>query len=383
MRKNNAVVLTEIISPYRIPTFNILAEDPEITLKVLFFSETEARRKWRVPKEKVKFNYKVLRGMVVRKSRHNDSIFFNPSVISELIKEPCDTIMVGGFHHPTIWMAFFYALLTHKRFILHSESTLRDKRSNNKAKEWMKRFFVRRCSGYVVPGVSQRRYLTSLGAEEGRIWTAPNSVETEIFRDAAEALQSEKGEIRKALGLTEDVILYVGRMVDEKGVPDLIDAFEIISRLMPSANLVLVGDGPDEAKYKQLCRQRNIKKVFFLGFQQRENLPRYYAIANVFVFPTHSDPWGLVINEAMLAGLPVVCSRSAGAAEDLIRHEQNGFVYDPGDVKSMAGYISRLLKNTELAKQMGQYSRAIIANYMPEDMAAGIKDAILEKKGAI
>jgi len=383
MKKHRVAILTEIISPYRVPVFNALAQAPEIELKVLFFAKTESRRHWRVPKEKMRFNYKVLKGIITGKSTHNDSIFFNPFVIFELIKGQYDTIIVGGFHHPTAWLAFVYACITGKRFILHSESTLEDKRSNNKVKEYLKRLFVKYSSGYIVPGTPQMRYLLSLGAKRDDIWLAPNSVDTELFTRALEEREHHKEEIKEELGIRGAVLLYVGRIVDAKGIKDLIESFMEIQKKHTDANLVLVGEGPDREKYENICREKKNPKVIFTGFKDQEELPGYYAIADIFVFPTHTDPWGLVLNEAMLAGLPVVCSKAAGAAENLVRHGQNGFLYEPGDIRAMADHIFCLLEDRGLREDMGRCSTEIMCDYTPTNMALGMEKAVFGKEGVV
>jgi len=380
MKKHRVAILTEIIAPYRIPVFNILAKDLDVELDVLFFAETESRRSWQIPKEKIKFNYKVLKGFIVGKSLHNDSIFFNPSIVAELIKGKYDTIIVGGFHHPTIWLSFFYACITKKRFILHSESTLGDIRSSNVVKNWLKKFFVKHCSGYIIPGMPQKRYLLSLGADNKKIWIAPNSVDSKLFKKALEERKNNKENTKEAMGIKGDVILYVGRMIHAKGVQDLIEAFAEIKKSFSDISLVLVGEGPDRRKYEEMCCQKSIEGVIFTGFIEQENLPKYYTIADVFIFPTHSDTWGMVINEAMLSDLPVICSKKAGAAEDLIKANKNGLIHEPGDIAGISCCVARLLGDKKLAEDMGRRSREVIASYSPEDMALGIRNAVFAKK---
>ena len=380
MKKNRVVILTEIISPYRVPVFNTLAKELDIELDVLFFAETESRRHWHIPKERISFNHKILKGIIAGRSLQDDSIFLNPFVVFALVKGRYNTIIVGGYHHPTVWLTFIYALLTRKRIILFSESTLEDKRSNNQVKAWLKRLFVKYSSGYIVPGAPQMRYLLSLGAKRNKIWLAPNAIDTDLFENAIKKREHNKAEIKEMLGIKGDVLLYVGRMIDIKGVQDLIECFPIIQKKYPSVNLILVGEGPDREKYESLCKYKKIPRVIFTGFKQQEELPEYYAVADIFVFPTYTDPWGMVINEAMLAGLPVICSQAAGAAEDLVKRNENGFLHKPGDIKAMIEHISHLFEDRSLRENMGRRSREMISSYTPENMASGIKQAIFAKK---
>ena len=376
MKKHRVVILTEIMSPYRVPVFNILSEDPNIELDVLFFAEAESRREWRISKKNINFNHKVIKGIIIGRSLHDDPISFNYLAIIELIKGRYDTIIVGGYHHPTNWFAFIYACITRKRLVLYSETTLENIRSKNLVKEQLKRLFVKHSTAFFVPGTPQRRYLVSLGAKQHNIKIAPNAVDTELFKKATQVFKGSKEEAKKKLGIRGDVLLYVGSMIDAKGVQDLIRAFSSINKNRPNTNLVLVGEGPDRKKYESICRDKGIKGVKFTGFKDQEDLPNYYASADIFVFPTYTDAWGLVINEAMLSGLPIVCSARAGAAEDLVKQDENGFIYNPGDIEAIRGYILRLLENKKLTEYMGKRSREIIANYTPEKMALGIKNAV-------
>jgi glycosyltransferase involved in cell wall biosynthesis len=343
---------------------------------VLFFSETESRRLWRIPKEKIRFNYRLLKGFLIGRSYQGGPIFFNPGILPELIKGQYEIIIVGGYHHPTIWIAFIYACIARKRFLLWSETTSIDKRSYKKVKEWLKRLLVRYASGYIVPGKAQKRYLMDLGARDDLIFIAPNSVDSRLFSQPRYYRQQKKEKLKRELGIKNHVCLYVGRMIDQKGIPDLIDAYETIHEHFKALNLLLVGDGPQKEEYIADCTKRGLRGVIFTGFQEQEDLPKYYAIADIFILPSLSEPWGLVLNEAMLAGLPLICSTAVGASRDLVQDGENGILYEPGDICRLAVSIEQLIKNDELRRRMGAKSAEIINKYTPEIMAEGFKKAI-------
>ncbi|NJL10431.1 MAG: glycosyltransferase family 4 protein [Calothrix sp. SM1_7_51] len=171
---------------------------------------------------------------------------------------------------------------------------------------------------------------------------------------------------------------FVGRLIDEKGIPELLEAFI----LLPQENLTLaiVGNGACLHKYQNYCQEKKLDNVVFTGFKPEDELVKYYAAADIFVFPTRSDPWGLVLNEAMAVCLPIVCSTAAGAADDLIKDKVNGLIVPVGDVASLAKALQRLIINENLRKQMGLQSRLIINDYTPETMAQGFKEAIFSTK---
>ena len=375
MKKTKAIILTEIISPYRIPPFNYLAQDEEIDLTVFFFAETESRRSWLVEKEKIQFNYKVLWGLQLGKSYQSAPVFLNPDVIYQLWKQQPDVIICGGWHHFTHWLALMYAQMTKTPLLIWSESTLRDERVVSNIKDKLKAWIVNQADGYIVPGKAQKDYLVDLKAREDRIYIAPNAVDSNFFTCETQRYRQQKTMWKDKLGINGCVILYVGRLIDEKGIPELLEAF---TKLSPhnQVTLIIVGDGSRSQDYHLFCQQNQLNNVVFTGFQPQTALPQYYGIADIFVFPTKSDPWGLVLNEAMAAGLPIICSDAAGAAPDLVVNGKNGYLVPVRDVKKLSEALQILVEDESLREKMGLYSQEIIANYTPQKMALGLKEAI-------
>jgi len=165
----------------------------------------------------------------------------------------------------------------------------------------------------------------------------------------------------------------VGRLITEKGVFDLLDAY---SRLEPelrsTVGLVFVGDGKVRTALQGRASTVNPGSVHFAGFAQREELAVYYALAEAFVFPTHSDPWGLVVNEAMACGLPIVISSVAGCAADLVVEGWNGYVLPAHDIGGLARAMESLALNPDLRNRMGHNSTRRIQSYSPELCASGL-----------
>lgn len=374
MKQTKVVILTEIISPYRIPPFNYLSKEVDIDLEIFFLAETESRRNWDVPKDKIEFSYRVLHGLQIGKAYQQAPVFLNPGVIYQLWLQKPDVIICGGWHHYTYWLALAYARITKTRFLIWSESTLKDERASSQIKDKLKRWIVNQASGYIVPGKAQKDYLTYFGASQEKIWIACNAVDT-IFTLSAESKSEQQQVWKQKLNLGGCVILFVGRLIDEKGIPELLQAFTLLSQ--DNVTLAIVGSGASLEKYQNYCQQKKLENIIFTGFKSEDELVKYYAAADIFVFPTRSDPWGLVLNEAMAAGLPIVCSTAAGAADDLIKQEINGLIVPSCDVTSLAKALQRLIIDENLRKQMGIQSRVIINDYTPETMAQGFKEAIL------
>ncbi|MGA8274462.1 MAG: glycosyltransferase family 4 protein, partial [Candidatus Sulfotelmatobacter sp.] len=274
------------------------------------------------------------------------------------------------------WAAAYWARIHRVPLLLWSESTAFDLRGRYRVVEFMKMHFLRMCSGFVVPGTSSLNYLKDLGIEEQLIFTARNAVDTSLFSSLAEAARRDESQVRSRYALPQRYFLYVGRMVKEKGIFDLLDAYgQLEPDLRSKVGLVFVGDGPD---LRQLV-QRAAKTpgtIQFPGFVHREQLPEIYALADGSILPTHSDPWGLVVNEAMACNLPVIVTSVAGCALDLVTNDWNGFIVSPCNIGQLAAAMESLATDSGRRFEMGRRSRQRVDAYSPAAWAEGMVNAV-------
>ena len=371
------VILTEIIAPYRIPVFNALARRAGLDLHVIFLAETdESLRQWRIYKDEIRFSYEVLPSW--RWCAGRRSLLVNRGLWSAFDAARPQTILCGGYSYPASWESLWWARRRNVRFVLWTESNERDKRSGRDGVQWLKRYFVSSCNAFVVPGKSSFAYARTLGAREQVIFTAPNAVDNTFFATQAENTRAHATEFQEKLRLPSRFILFVGRLVPEKGVFDLLEAYaKLESSLRSEVGLVFAGDGVSREELTQQAKQIGLGTVCFPGFAQREELAGLYALAETLVLPTHSDPWGLVVNEAMACGLPVVVSSVAGCTADLVEDGWNGYVVPPRDSGKLSVAIDSLLRQPELRRQMSVRSLERIRNYSPEACADGLAAAAI------
>jgi glycosyltransferase involved in cell wall biosynthesis len=370
------VIITEIIAPYRIPVFNALAARSEIELHVIFLSENDpSLRLWRVYKDEIKFSYEVLPSWRQRFGRHN--VLVNRGLVSALNRIKPGVVLCGGYNYLASWEAAGWARIHRVPLLLWSESTALDARRGHRLVEFMKTRFLRLCRGFVVSGKSSFHYLKDLGIPERQIFAAPNAVDTQLFSGLADAARRDAIQVRTRHSLPARYFLYVGRLVEAKGVFDLLEAYAKLSEeIRAEVSLVFVGDGSDRAKLMERASAIAPGTILFPGFAHREELAEFYALADALIFPTHSDPWGLVVNEGMACGLPVVATSVAGCTEDLVRDGWNGFVIPPRDSSSLATAMGRLAADSALRIEMGARSREKIGEYSPEAWAQGLVNAI-------
>jgi glycosyltransferase involved in cell wall biosynthesis len=375
------VILTEIIAPYRIPVFNVLAQRTGLDLHVIFLAETdETLRQWRVYKDEIRFSYQVLPSWRWRAGK--SSFLVNRGLWSALNKVKPEVLICGGYAYAASWEALLWARRQGVEFVLWSESNRHDARRRRAAVEWLKTYFLRHCDRFVVPGKASFEYLRSLGAAASSIVTAPNAVDNRWFAAQAESVRSqaaafrEKMRLKLKLKLPLRFILFVGRLVREKGVFDLLAGYaKLESGVRSEVGLVFAGDGVAKEELMQQAKLISPGAVCLPGFAQREDLAGLYALAEALVLPTHSDPWGLVVNEAMACGLPIIASSVAGCSADLVEDGWNGYVVPPRDLEKLRVAMETVVRQPELRRQMSARSLERIQNYSPEACAEGLAAA--------
>ncbi|MDQ5822480.1 MAG: glycosyltransferase family 4 protein [Actinomycetota bacterium] len=344
-------LLGEIAAPYRVPLYNALAE--RLDFLALFLADADPRRAYyRVDPEEIRFEWRVLGGRELGRGRRWTVL--SRGVFRELERFDPDVVGVGGWNQPAFWQALAWTKLRRRKLVLWIESTARDARSEARPLELAKRAMVRAANGYFVPGTAAKEYALSLGVPEGRLVVAPNAVDASVYGAAA---------VDRS-GRESCTFLYAGRLDPEKGLDTLLRAFRDVP-----GQLVIAGSGSDEERLRALADDR----VRFSGPIGRAEIVRLLAEADVFVLPSRSEPWGMVLNEAAAAGLPLVATDGVGAAYDLI--DDDGFRIPVDDERALAEAMRRLAEDPQLRARLGTRSRELVAGFTPEawaDALAGL-----------
>lgn len=374
--KRRVVLLTEIIAPYRIPVFNVLAARDDINLHVIFLSETDPTlRQWLVHKDEIRFTYEVLSS--VRRRVGSYSFLLNRGLTKALDRAHPEVIICGGYNYIASWQALRWANRNTVPFILWTESTSLDQRNHHSWIEALKRWFLTHCEGFLVPGLSSRNYLRELGVPDDSIFTAPNAMDLGLFTEAAREAKINAATIRQEFSLPERYFLNVGRLVPIKGVIELLDAYaKLDADVRARVGLVLVGDGALKAELTRKAALISPGTVRFPGFLQKDRLPEIYALADAFVFPTLSDPWGFVVNEAMACGLPIIASDVAGCVADLVHDGENGTIVPARNVGALSDAMGKLAADGRLRARMADSSSGLILDYSPSAWAEGVSKAV-------
>lgn len=241
----------------------------------------------------------------------------------------------------------------------------------------MKRLIHRNIDGVFIPAPSHLAYYERLGFPRGRAVFGVDVVDNVYFHRFADAACAGATAIRAERGLPEKYFLFVGRFLPRKGLETLVTAYgRYRAQTVSEAwELVLVGGGPHLANIQALAE--NVAGVQFAGVVTGEDLCQYYGLAQTLIVPSVLDPWGLVVNEGLAAGLPVLVSRGCGAAGTLVAEGENGWTFAAEDTDELAGLMLRVSVLTdELLTRMGSKSREIIANWSLDRFADGVVEAL-------
>jgi glycosyltransferase involved in cell wall biosynthesis len=296
------------------------------------------------------------------------------AVLSKLAPE---AVAVPGWSPAPALAALNWCAATDTPAILMSDSTAYDE-PRIWWREAVKRRVVWLGASALAGGRPHLDYLSVLGMPVQRVFTGYDVVDNAYFAAGSDAARQDAEAERARLGLPARFFLASNRFVEKKNLPGLLDAFDRYRRRAGADawHLVLLGDGPLRSRVEALIRERGLADwVRLPGFKQYAELPVYYGLASAFVHASTSEQWGLVVNEAMASGLPVLVSNRCGCMPDLVAEGQNGYSFDPNDLEALAGALQRLASDDCDREAMGHCSRAIIARWTPETFARGLQDA--------
>jgi 1,2-diacylglycerol 3-alpha-glucosyltransferase len=256
-------------------------------------------------------------------------------------------------------------------------------------KRWLKRRLISLFDGAIVGGEPHRRHFVALGMSPETVFTGYDAVDNKLFLDRSCEVRHNAAFWRHHFNLPEQYFLSLGRLVEKKNLTVLTEAFAAVKQKLkvPSLALVIVGSGECEQKLIESCRQYDLSysldplvdnqaDVLFYGFRQIDENPVFYSLAEAFVLPSLYEEWGLVVNEAMACGLPVLVSSTVGSAEDLVVPGENGFHFDPRSSTELADHMAFLLEHPEQREQMGLASAERIKAWGCENFAQQAKEIL-------
>jgi len=368
---------------YRIPVFQSLAELVGQNLKIIFSEDyvpdrvcSKAKRVFGERAIALSGEWKL--GPEDRDGMANSrlSIRFHPGLFHAIADSEPDVVIGDGFFKWT-FAALLHRIMKGTPIVLCYERTFHTERNAQWYRTFYRRQVVRLTDAMCCNGKLCGEYSQWLGMAPERITYGHMAADTHgLAQKGSAVLPSTIESLRRKWQIQGLLLLYVGRLIALKGVRQLLRAWTLFENMHPEdITLVLVGDGELSGELKALCRQKNLKRVRFIGPVDYDEIAQYFAAADALIMPSLEDNWSLVVPEAMACGLPILCSEYNGCWPELVKSGENGWVFDPLDSRDILRVLRFCLENSEDLKSMGVKSQQIVSQYSPENAARSILHA--------
>ncbi len=267
--------------------------------------------------------------------------------------------------------------------LVRSDSQLKDRPRSGMKMAAKKIFFhgLRNLiDGVLVTGTLNREYWCHYMGERVPLFLLPYAVDNEWFQEETRKASATRSELQAELNLdpARPVILFASKLQTRKHCDDLLAAYRGLASdgSEPHPYLLIVGDGEERAALERQVSDLELKGVRFCGFRNQSEMPRFLELATVFVLPSRHEPWGLIVNEAMNAGVPVIVSDDVGCHPDLVTNGVEGFVYPVRDVDALRLALREVLATPERAAEMGRRALERINGWGFEQDIVGLKEAL-------
>lgn len=355
-----ALFLTNLPAPYKVDLFNNLAK--RIDLTVLFErSNADNRNNAWLKNNCIGFEAIFLEGIKI-----GEEASLCLDIFRYIKKSEYDLFILNGYSSPTSIYLIFLLKILKIPFILSLDGGIL-KKDTNFFKDKFKRFLINSAKFYFSTSNETDKYLESFNIKSSDIFRVPftSILSKDLLKKPFTA--SEKKILKKNLGLSSEfMILTIGQFIHRKGI-------DVLLRSIPSIEAditVCIIGGSATKEYKKIITENSINNINFYDFMSKEELSYFYKAADLFVLPTREDVWGLVINEAMSFGLPVISTNKCIGAIELLDTNKTGFIIPSDDSAKLSSKINLMLNNDELRSNMSKNALNRIGNYTIEEMAS-------------
>lgn len=304
-----------------------------------------------------------------------------PQVWHEVRSGRYDVIWLHGHNYAANLIALLAAKTARLPVMMRGETHLGLPCSNLKSlvRRRLMGSLYRRCDRLLAIGTANADFYRAMGVSNEKIFLVPYSVDNDRFVQSAKLSADEKAQVRRRYNVPEDrpAVLYAAKFTGRKRPADVLEAARRLkSQTARPYTLIMAGSGELERELRGFCSKNDLHNVIFTGFINQTELPKLYAASDVFVLPSEHEPWGLAVNEAMCARLPIVVSREVGCVPDLVREGINGFTPTAGDVSALIEALRRLLEDKALREQQGQASLTRIQQWGFNQCLDGLRSAL-------
>lgn len=382
MGKYRLLVLASHPIQYRTPLYRFLSKQSWLDLEVWYgdtYGVIPRKSRWGV--NDFTWDGDQLSGYRSRflkniNPRPNPSTFLgriNPEIIRGIRRYKPDAVWISGYNTLHGWFCFLSSWRNDIPILYSSDSNFLTEAKG------LKKFIKRRIIGklyksigaFLVSGTTNENHYKLYNVPQSKCFFVPWAVDNDYFQQKSDIARGVRQELRKKWGIPErdDVLLFVGRLVNTKRPQDLIH----VATLLQDSYVVFSGSGPLENELKTLAEKYIPGRCIFLGFQNQARLPEIYATADLLVLPSSFEPWGLVVNECLAAGTPVVASRSVGAAYDLVPEEMR---FEPRNIQDICSAVTFWRRLRRQHCNMTEWARNKVSAFSFQEDARGFFRAL-------
>lgn len=357
MTKRKILFIVNGPSPYRMEFFSLLGAEADLT--VVFERMKATDRNWKIePEHYAKFKHYKFKGI----STSPDSAFC-PGIIKLIKRDAFDLIVLANYNSLTGILAAIWMKMKGIKYAIECDGGMR--KTGVGLKEMIKRKLISSANWWFSTSNITDEYLLFYGAKRKEIFRYPFSSISNRQILSKPVSREEKLTLRQQLGIDEQhVVIAVGQFIYRKGFDVLLKACTLLDQ---SFGIYIIG-GEATIEYQKLIADGNIENVHFLNFMTKPKLSEYYKAADIFVLPTREDNWGLVINEAMATGLPVITTDKCVAGMELISNDINGYIIPVEDHQAIAQKIRQISSNQPLGDIIAINNLTLIKQYTIENM---------------
>jgi glycosyltransferase involved in cell wall biosynthesis len=299
--------------------------------------------------------------------------FLSPSIVGHLLKYRPQVVFTIGFTLWTIFALLLKPIGGWRVIIMNDGSSPGVDQQGSPWRISLRKWMTRFTDAFVTTSQSGKTYLTEvLGAPTDAVFARPY-----LVPHPKTYIQPEGEVILAGVDVKHPIFICVGFLIPRKGLQELLQSCLLLQRQgFQDYTVLLVGNGEQEAELKAFVQQHQLEQqVKLVGFVEYDQLAPYYQKADVFVFPTREDVWGMVAVEAMMFGKPILCSKWAGVCE-LVFDGENGYVFNPYEPEQLASLMRQFIEQPELIGRMGQKSKQVMADHTPEAVARSFAEVV-------
>jgi glycosyltransferase involved in cell wall biosynthesis len=363
-KKYTVALLDDMLPPYRIPLYEYLnTVNSTFNLEIILSSLKQNDRSWSIDKNKLSSPIHILDGFYINiKTKFsrmgNYHLHINFGILNLLFKKNYDAVIISGYSSLTHQISIILCKILGIPVILWYRSFSESSSFLRKILNIYLYRLIKMPSYYVVPGTKSESYLVKVGISKNKISKIANTVDNNYFSTQySKLLKNKKLKVKKRI-----TILFVGRLMESKGIWELFNAMSLINSIdrTNKVELKIVGDGILSNQLKLWVDKHDLINIHFLGHLDKDDLCYEYFNADIFVLPSHYEPWGLVVNEAMIFHLPIIATNTIGAADEIIFNNKNGYLIEPKNSNLLASKLKALINDKSKRISMGKESAKII-----------------------